>query len=138
MKRLTASAHSERQQRLELEIERRRRFYSVTETCRRLRIKPHVLRYWEREFGIALKRNSAGRRIVSETQIQKLEYVRHLLHDEKLTIRGARRRLDQSRASPQTGDADPRVLLSWVRQELGALKALLGPEEPAASATSHF
>jgi DNA-binding transcriptional MerR regulator len=102
------------------------RFFSVTDSCRELGIEPHVLRYWEKEFEIGLKRNSAGRRIVSAAQLAKLQLIKHLLHREKLTIKGARRRLAQSGAAAQGGPAgaDARPTLLWIKKELLALKSL--------------
>jgi len=105
-----------------------RRFYSVSEACRRLRIEPHVLRYWEKEFEFSLKRNSAGRRVVSAEQLRKLELIRHLLHREGLTVRGARRKLAAMPATAPTTRPGPddRQLLLWLKKELIALRATLG------------
>jgi DNA-binding transcriptional MerR regulator len=102
-------------------------FHSVTEACRRLRIQPHVLRYWEKEFEISLKRNSAGRRIISAAQLQKLELIRHLLYHERLTVAGARRRLAAMRTHPPTGSraSDTRETLLWLKRELLILRQLL-------------
>lgn len=105
----------------------RRRFYSVSEACRRLDIEPHVLRYWEKEFEFSFKRNSAGRRVISAQQLMKLELIRHLLHKEGLTIRGARRRLAAmpSEPAPAQSGTDNGQLLLWFRKELLSLRALL-------------
>uniref|UniRef100_A0A7C4CBR7 MerR family transcriptional regulator n=1 Tax=candidate division WOR-3 bacterium TaxID=2052148 RepID=A0A7C4CBR7_UNCW3 len=104
-----------------------RRFYSVSDACRRLGIEPHVLRYWEKEFEFSFKRNSAGRRVVSSQQLKKLELIRHLLHKEGLTVRGARRRLAATLSAPPTSasGSDTRELLLWLKQELLSLRAAL-------------
>ncbi len=101
------------------------RYYSVTEACAELGIEPHVLRYWEEQFEIRLKRNSAGRRIVSADQLTKLRLIKHLLHKEKLTIKGARRRLGQS-GPTASGELpiDARPSLFWLKKELLGLKKL--------------
>ncbi len=100
------------------------KFYTVTQTCRTLGVKPHILRYWERQFELKPRRNSAGRRIYSSEQIEKLRLIKHLVYTEKLTIKGARRRL--TGMSPAAAlPKDRRALLLWLKKELVALQALL-------------
>jgi DNA-binding transcriptional MerR regulator len=103
------------------------KYYSVTETCRRLNIKPHILRYWEKEFEFNPKRNSAGRRIYSGQQLEKLQLIRHLLHEEKLTVKGARRQLAKMAAQPGQPAASKgqRETLLWLKKELISIRALL-------------
>ena len=106
-------------------------YHSVSETCRLLKLKPYVLRYWEKTFDIKVKRNSAGRRIYSAAQLEKFRIIKHLLRDEKLTIKGAQRRFKLlPQTSQQTIDFDDRHLqLSWIRKELLAIRGLLEPED---------
>ena len=104
------------------------KYYTVTEACGELGIEPHVLRYWEGEFDIRFKRNSAGRRIISPDQLAKLGLIKQLLHKERLTIKGARRRLsqpDRGRLAP-AAVRDPRQSLLWLKRELLGLKSLVG------------
>ena len=77
------------------------KFHSVTEVCRRLGLKPHVLRYWEEEFEMKVKRNSAGRRIYSTQQLEKLALVKHLVRSERLTVKGAKRRIASMASVPK-------------------------------------
>ena len=103
------------------------KFHSVSYVCKHLHIKPHTLRYWENEFDIKLKRNSAGRRIVSAEQLKKLELIQHLLYREKMTIKGARRRLAEMNI-PQDelpNPKDQRQLILWLKKELIQLRGLL-------------
>ena len=46
--------------------------YTATQVSRLVGVEPHVLRYWEAKFEIKPERNSAGRRIYTEDQVQKL------------------------------------------------------------------
>ena len=104
------------------------KYYSVTETCCRLKIEPHILRYWEKEFGISAKRNSAGRRIYSSPQLERLQLIRHLLREQKLTVKGARRQLSLMSAQPaatQTRKPDSNATLLWLKKELISIHALL-------------
>ena len=105
----------------------RSKHHLVTEVCRKLSIKPHTLRYWEREFGIKPDRNSAGRRIYSETQLERLEIIKHLIRTDKLTVAGARRQLTKMSTQPirTAAPGDHRQTLIWLKKELVSIRALL-------------
>ena len=51
----------------------------------------HILRYWEKEFSeikpVILKGN---RRYYNQKQVDKIEYIKFLLRDKGLTIKGAK------------------------------------------------
>jgi DNA-binding transcriptional MerR regulator len=101
--------------------------YLVTEVCSRLGIEPHILRYWEKEFEIKPIRNSAGRRIYSEAQLERLQLIKHLVRTEKLTVAGARRQLGKMSAQPTAPAAteDRRQTLLWLKKELLSLRSAL-------------
>lgn len=110
-------------------------FYSVSYVCKHLGIQPHTLRYWEKEFEISFKRNSAGRRIVSAEQLKKLELIQHLIHREKMTVKGAKRKLallgTKGEELPDTRDA--RQILLWLKKELIQLRGTLTVDRPGTS-----
>jgi len=101
--------------------------YLVSEVCRRLGIKPHILRYWERKFDIKPVRNSAGRRIYNEAQLERLQLIKHLGRTEKLTVAGARRQLAKTPAQPieNAASGNHRPTLLWLKKELLSIRALL-------------
>jgi DNA-binding transcriptional MerR regulator len=103
------------------------KYYLVTEVCARLAIEPHILRYWEREFGIKPDRNSAGRRIYNEAKLERLQLIKHLIRTEKLTVAGARHQLTRMSAQPaqSTLSGDNRQKLLWLKKELLSVRALL-------------
>jgi len=103
------------------------KYYLVTEVCRRLGIKPHILRYWEREFDIKPIRNSAGRRIYNEAQLERLHLIKRLIRTEKLTASGARRQLAKLTAQPShtTAPGDNQQALLWLKNELLSIRGLL-------------
>jgi len=55
-------------------------------------IKPHTLRYWEKEFSDFLKpyRSKGGHRRYREDDLKTLLEIKHLLKNKKYTIKGAR------------------------------------------------
>ena len=101
--------------------------YLVTEVCARLGIEPHILRYWEREFDIRPVRNSAGRRIYSGAQLERLQLIKHMVRTEKLTVAGARRQLAKTPAQPTqlAFPDDPRQTLLWLKKELLSVRSIL-------------
>ncbi|MGB9743012.1 MAG: MerR family transcriptional regulator [candidate division WOR-3 bacterium] len=105
----------------------RKKFYSLAEACRILRVPAYTLRYWEKEFEFKFQRNTAGRRIISDEQLQKLELIQHLLYREKMTIKGAKKKLQamnvRSEELPQTRDS--REVLLWLKKELIGLRTRL-------------
>jgi len=71
-------------------------YHSISEVCNMTGLEPHVLRYWETEFSqMRPKKNSAGNRAYRSKEIQYVHYIRYLLHDEKFTIQGAKKKLSE-------------------------------------------
>lgn len=54
-----------------------------------------VLRYWETEFpALAPRKSSSGQRLYSKKDVELVHEIKTLLYVEKLTIEGARKRLE--------------------------------------------
>ncbi len=81
-------------------------FYSISEVAKIADLKPHILRYWESEFGVLNpQKGRDGRRKYRVGDIEKVLQIKQLLYVEKYTIAGARRRLELERRgeiSPET------------------------------------
>lgn len=76
----------------------RKEYYSIGEVCEITGLKPHVLRYWETQFrGLVPVKNRAGNRAYRRREIEMVQLVKALLYDQKYTIEGARRKLDELR-----------------------------------------
>jgi len=97
--------------------------YRIGQAARILDLEPYVLRYWESEFPqIQPIRTEKGQRLYSEEHIKLLRQVRSLLHDQGMTIEGARKKLVRD-----AKDMDEGNLKEGIRQELLEIKKLLGP-----------
>lgn len=70
-----------------------RSWFRIGEVSKILEVEPHVVRYWQLEFGIRLERSKSGQRIFSRKTLDLLLRIRHLLYVEEYTIKGAKRRL---------------------------------------------
>ncbi len=69
-------------------------YYSISEVSEMTGLKPYVLRYWETEFKqLAPPKNRAGNRTYRQKDIDLILTLKQLLHVEKFTIEGARKRL---------------------------------------------
>ncbi len=106
-------------------------FYSISEVSGITGVKPHVLRYWESEFKLLRpKKGRAGRRRYTPEDIKLVLLIKKLLHQDRFTLEGAKKRLRQlkqgERATPPPpgGRAD-RALLSEIRRELAQIADIL-------------
>ncbi len=73
-------------------------FFSIGDVCQLTDLKPHVLRYWESQFRfLNPAKNRSGNRVYQRREIELILLVKHLLYDEKYTIEGARRRIEEYR-----------------------------------------
>ncbi len=116
-------------------------YYSISEVCEMVGLKPHVLRYWESQFPVLNpSKNRSGNRVYQRKEIKLVLLVQHLLYKEKYTIEGARQKLDQLRRGGKAGElaqattsavnAEMRKLL---RDERTQLLEVLSPPAPDAA-----
>lgn len=73
--------------------------YRIGEAASMLNLKPYVLRFWETEFSqINPLRTEKGQRLYTKKDIELLERIRFLLHEQGLTIDGARKMIERGPA----------------------------------------
>ena len=117
-------------------------YYSIGEVCELTGLKAHVLRYWETQFrALNPQKNSAGNRVYKPDDIELILFVKTLLYDQKFTIDGARRRLQELRHEGELEEERGSVVQPefWaaIKDELLALRRVLTPEEGQASREGH-
>lgn len=108
-------------------------YYRIGEVAQAVGVQPHVLRYWESEFGsIRPQKSARGQRVYSHKDLEKLLRVKQLLHSEGYTIAGAKKKLREATAETpvEQGEllaattkmrADLRLLREEIQAELDAL-----------------
>lgn len=111
-------------------------YYSISEVCDLVDLKPHVLRYWETQFQVLNpSKNRSGNRVYQRKEIKLILLVKHLLYEEKYTVEGAKARLDRLRRGGELPDmttqALDRELIDSLRDDLRALMKILTPPRPA-------
>ncbi len=107
-------------------------FFRIGDVSRITGVKSYVLRYWESEFKFLRPvKNRAGQRVYRKKDVKMILEIRKLLYDEKFTIAGAKRRLEETRKalSREAEPADQEQLLDvlrTMREELTAIHDMLG------------
>lgn len=127
------------------------KIYKIGQAAKLVGLKSYVLRFWEGEFDqLEPIRTPSGQRLYSEEHVALISRIKSLLHDEGLTIEGARKRLDTPGVEPdeailpdsprganhleqlplfsndeQASDAVDKNILKEIRAELLELKELL-------------
>lgn len=119
-------------------------YFKIGEVAKLVGVKPYVLRYWETEFpNIRPGKTRSQHRLYRRRDVETLLEIRRLLHDERYTIEGAKRRLRGLRVDDEpevveepepTGDAQMtlplgseryRKVLAQIRTELVQLRQIL-------------
>ena len=73
-----------------------KRYFTIGEVSDLCLVKPHVLRYWEQEFGqLRPVKRRGNRRYYQHHEVLLVRRIRELLYGEGFTIIGARGRLDE-------------------------------------------
>jgi DNA-binding transcriptional MerR regulator len=112
-------------------------YFKIGEVAKIVGVKPYVLRYWETEFSmIRPGKTRSSHRLYRRRDVEALLEIKRLLHNERYTIEGAKRRLKgvAKPAAPEPrpqlalplGERTYRNALARLRQELQALYQLLG------------
>lgn len=107
-------------------------YYSISEVCDLVGLRPHVLRYWETQFPVLNpSKNRSGNRVYQRKEIKLILYVKHLLYDEKYTVEGAKQKLEQLRKGGElqneTRKALDKQMVALLRAEMKYLSELLTP-----------
>lgn len=75
-------------------------FYKIGEVSRIAAIEPYVLRYWETEFPfLTPRKNKSGQRVYVKKDVEMVLQIKKLLHEERYTIEGVRKRFGDSEDS---------------------------------------
>jgi DNA-binding transcriptional MerR regulator len=116
-------------------------FFKIGEVAQLVGVRPHVLRYWESEFNALRPLKTRGsHRVYRRRDVELAVLLRRLLHEEGLTVSGAKKRLRESGHDRVSSPPDPsaarevssRADLLAVRNELAdllvQLDRVLAPE----------
>ncbi|HKK34021.1 MAG TPA: MerR family transcriptional regulator [Desulfomicrobiaceae bacterium] len=96
--------------------------YKIGQAAEILGLEPYVLRFWEGEFPqIRAGRTPKGQRYYTDTDLMVIRRIKHLLYEEKMTLEGARRKLEQTSTWVD--------VLTEIKDELHSIHELLIPKK---------
>src|SRR5262245_13938612 len=77
-------------------------YFTIGEVARLTGVKPYVLRYWEKAFGLVRPaRRGSGHRRFSRRDVDVIGQIRALIYDRRMTQEGAKKELRaQARRGP--------------------------------------
>lgn len=102
-----------------------KRYFRIGEVSRIVGVEPYVLRYWEGEFPrVRPARADSNQRTYQRKDLELLLEIKRLLYEEKLTIKGARKRL-QSWRPPGAEPARVPPDLDEIRRDLHEILRIL-------------
>ncbi len=81
-------------------------FASINEVSKRLSVPAHTLRYWERQFPVAIKptTGAGGRRYYRTETVAKLIVIKDLLYKHGMTIAGVKKLLRDGKLPDSTDE----------------------------------
>ena len=99
-----------------------KRYFTIGEVSDLCDVKPHVLRYWEQEFGqLKPVKRRGNRRYYPRQDVMLIRQIRELLYEQGFTIGGARQRMagqDTVEVKPAVNKALVKDLISDVEEAL--------------------
>lgn len=89
--------------------------YLINEAAKEVHVESHVLRYWEEELALPIKRNEQGHRIYTQEDIDRFIMIKDL-KDQGLQLKAVKTILDQ--ISGNGGDEDMRAGNPFAQKQL--------------------
>ncbi len=107
-------------------------YFKIGEVASIVGVPPYVLRYWQSEFSVVRPSKTRSKhRLYRRRDVETLLQIKRLLHDERFTIEGARKRLkavqkeERRHGELPMGDRTYRSVLAQVRKEIESLHRML-------------
>ena len=111
-------------------------YKTIGEVEKILKVKPHVLRFWEESFSqIKPIKRKGGRRLYSEDVINILRVIKKLVNEEGYTIRGVKKYLSNNKINSVKKEGTIKiseeldVKLDSIEQYLNKAKSILKNEK---------
>ncbi len=103
-----------------------RRQFRIGELAEHLGVEKFVVRFWEKEFNLGAHRSQGGQRFYEESDLERFQYIKRLLYEQKFTIAGAKKKLQETSfqviASQKTSALSGTQLKPSTIQQLKLLK----------------
>lgn len=111
-------------------------YFKIGEVSQLVGVRAHVLRYWEKEISsIRPSKSASNQRRYRRKDVEVFREVKRLLHEERYTLAGARKRLLNKDSD---GDDDAEAIATSSEADLQiAVAAEVPPEDETPPATVH-
>ena len=117
---------------IEANTDSKKRYYRIGEVSKITDVKSYVLRYWESEFRwMAPQKSRSRQRLYRQRDIDMILLIKKLLHEQRYTIAGARKKLREMGVAKtlESGglaiETDHRARYGKIKEELLAIRAML-------------
>lgn len=101
-------------------------FFKIGEVASITGVKPHVLRYWETEFGnFSPSKSRTQQRQYQKKDIELVLTLKDLLYNQGFTIAGARKAIRSSKKNSKISAPNDHELLLSLRDDLRKLRSFL-------------
>ena len=111
-------------------------YKTIGEVEKLLKVKSHVLRFWEESFSqVKPLKRKGGRRLYSEDIINVLRIIKNLINEEGYTVKGVKKYLSKSKISDIKKDGSIKISeeldmkLEHISQYLKKAKSILTSEK---------
>jgi DNA-binding transcriptional MerR regulator len=107
-------------------------YFKIGEVADLVGVKPYILRYWETEFSVIKPTKAKSKhRLYRRKDVEALLQIKQLLHTERFTIEGARKRMkslskdDRRQGQLPLVERTYRNLLIRIKKDIEALHRML-------------
>jgi DNA-binding transcriptional MerR regulator len=107
-------------------------YFKIGEVADIVGVKPYVLRYWESEFSVIKPAKTRSKhRLYRRKDLETLLQIKQLLHEQRFTIEGARKRLkslqkeERQQLEMPIADRSYRSVLLRLKHDLESIHRLL-------------
>ncbi len=100
-------------------------YFRIGEASRLVGVKPYVLRYWEKEFtAIKPEKSKSQQRLYRRADVVLFCQIRRLLHEERFTIEGCRKKIAEpvEKEQPDKLNID---CIAHLKSELQAVRSMI-------------
>ena len=106
----------------DLDLPAGKKYFRIGEVAELIGVEPYVLRYWESEFSVIRPvKSGSGHRVYSRKDVEALHLIRHLLHIEKYSIKGAKKKFMERKKEVKEAQGPSRQYLRELTSELKEL-----------------
>ena len=99
-----------------------KKYFRIGEVASLLKVEAYVLRYWESEFKtIKPVKAGSGHRVYTRKDVETLQLIKHLLYNEKFSIKGAKKKLTEKKKEVKAVSIPSNKTLKEIHTELKEL-----------------